>query len=42
MLNGSTFVPVQFRDGIAHEVDEEYIKDFVCYSLLKKYRRHWQ
>ena len=33
MLNGSTFVPVQFRDGIAHEVDEEYIKDFVCYSL---------
>ena len=33
MVNGSKFIPVQFRDGVAVEVDENYIKDFVCYAL---------
>jgi|TARA_R100000149_G_C5878963_1_gene143297 hypothetical protein len=33
MVNGSQFIPVQFKDGVAVEVDETYIKDFVCYAL---------
>ena len=33
MVNGSEFLPVQFRDGVAHEVNGDYIKSYVVHAL---------